>query len=155
MGKNFIAEGAKVLGDVRLGDGASVWYNAVIRADENIIEIGEGSNVQDCAVLHSDHGHNFKIGRYVTIGHGAIVHGADVGDNTIIGMGATILQGAKIGANCIIGAGALVTERAEIPDGSLVVGIPGKIRRELTPEEIEGNRKNAQEYIDEAKELMK
>ena len=155
MEKVFIADGARVLGDVRFGKGASVWYNAVIRADENTIEIGDGSNVQDCAVIHTEHGHSFKIGSYVTIGHGAIVHGADIGDNTLIGMGAIVLEGARIGKNCLIGAGALVPERAQIPDGSLVVGIPGKIRRALTPEEIEHNRKNAQQYIDEAAALMK
>lgn len=146
-GKAYIAPSADVIGDVVINENGSVWYQAVIRADNDRIEIGCGSNIQDSCVLHADAGYPVKIGDYVTVGHGAIIHGCEIGDNTLIGMGAIILNGAKIGKNCLIAAGALVTQGKEIPDGSMVMGSPAKIRRELTEEEIAGNRESAEEYI--------
>lgn len=147
MKKLFIAQGAVICGDVTFGDKVSVWYNAVIRGDMAPITIGDESNVQECSVLHVSEGMPLQIGKGVTIGHGAILHSCTIGDNSLIGMGAIVLDGAKIGKNCIVGAGALVTGGTEIPDGSLVIGSPGKVRRETTDAEIEANRKNAEEYI--------
>ena len=141
-----IAEGACVVGDVHLGEGVNVWYNAVIRADEGPIVIGEGTNVQDCAVLHNQ----VTIGKGCTIGHTAIVHGYTLGDNVLVGMGAVILTGAQIGDDCIIGAGALVTGKTVVPAGSLVLGSPAKVVRLLTEQEIQDNRHNAQEYLKHA-----
>ncbi|MBE5901722.1 MAG: gamma carbonic anhydrase family protein [Lachnospiraceae bacterium] len=150
----FIADGAKIIGDVTIGEEASVWFNAVIRGDEYPITIGKRSNVQDGAVLHVGGGFSCTIGDDVSIGHGAIVHGCEVGDGTLIGMGATILNGAKIGKYCIIGAGALVTEGKEIPDHSVVMGVPGKVVRQMTEADIEGRRKNVQIYVDSAKKYL-
>jgi len=144
----FIAEGARVCGDVTLGENVGIWFNAVVRGDEGAITIGDNSNVQDCSVVHS----RTVIGKGVTIGHNAIVHGCVIGDNCIIGMGSILLNGAKIGNNCIVGAGALVTGKADIPDGSLVVGSPAKVVRPLTPAEIANNAKNAAEYVELAKQ---
>ena len=144
----YIAEGAVVKGQVSLGDGASVWYNATVRGDSEPIEIGKNSNIQDNAVDHVDLSHKVVIGDNVTIGHSAIIHGCTIGDNTLIGMGAIILNGADIGRNCIIGAGALVTQGTKIPDGSLAFGNPAKIRRILTEDEIADNQKNAMHYVE-------
>lgn len=143
----LIAEGAAVVGNVTLGKGVSVWYNAVIRGDQGPIRIGENTNIQECAVLHQ----TTTIGAGCTIGHGAIVHGCTVGDNTLIGMGAIILTGAKIGNNCLVGAGALVTGKMDIPDGSLVLGNPAKVVRPLTEAEIRENRVSMEEYLDFAR----
>lgn len=148
----FIADGAIVLGDVTLDKNSSVWYNATVRADRGSIQIGEGSNIQDNAVLHTDKGYHVRIGSHVSVGHSAIVHGAEVGDNTIVGMGAIILNGARIGSNCIIGAGALVTQNKMIPDNSLVIGSPAKMIRQVTEEEIKANMENAVVYMQEAAE---
>lgn len=148
----FIAEGAIVKGNITMGTDCSVWYNAVIRGDRGSIVIGTGTNIQDNAVVHLETGYDVVLGDYVTVGHGAIVHGCQVGDNTTVGMGAILLNGSKIGNNCIIGAGALVTQNKVIPDGSLVMGCPGKIVRQLTDEEIAHNKSNALSYIQEAKE---
>lgn len=150
----FVAEGARIIGDVTIEDEASVWFNAVIRGDEYPIRIGKRSNVQDNAVLHVGGGFSCTIGDDVSIGHGAIVHGCEVGDGTLIGMGATILNGAKIGKYCIIGAGALVTEGKVIPDHSVVMGVPGKVVRQMTEADIEGRRKNVQVYVDSAKKYL-
>ena len=147
MNTLFIAQGAVVTGDVTLGNRVSIWYNAVLRGDMAPITIGDDSNVQECSVLHVSEDMPLSIGRGVTVGHGAILHSCTIGDNSLIGMGAIILDGAKIGKNCIIAAGALVTGGTEIPDGSLVMGSPGKVRREMTEAEIESNRKNAEEYL--------
>ena len=147
MKKQFIAQGAVLCGDVTLGNNVSIWYNAVIRGDMAPITIGDNSNVQECSVLHVSENIPLTIGQGVTVGHGAILHSCEIGDNSLIGMGAIILDNAKIGKNCIIAAGALVTGGTEIPDGSLVMGSPGKVRREMAEEEIEGNRKNALEYV--------
>ncbi len=147
MKKLLIAQGAVVCGDVTIGDKVSVWYNAVIRGDMAPITIGDESNVQECSVLHVSENLPLVIGNGVTVGHGAILHSCTIGDNSLIGMGAIVLDGAKIGKNCIIAAGALVTGGTEIPDGSLVMGSPGKVRREMTEADIEANRQNAKEYV--------
>lgn len=143
----FVAKGAVVLGNVSIGKDCSIWYNATVRSTQAPITIGEGSNIQDNAVLHVDQNHPVSIGSYVTIGHGAIIHGCSIDDNSLIGMGAIILNGAKIGKNCIIAAGALIPQNKEIPDNSLVIGAPGKIVRQVTEEEIQKNMNNAKHYI--------
>lgn len=148
-----IARGAILVGNVTLGEQSSVWYNAVVRADNEPITIGARSNIQDCCVLHVDEGNPIQIGDGVTVGHGAILHGCTIGDNSLIGMGAVVLNGARIGKNCIIGAAALVTQGMEVPDSSMVLGVPAKVRRPLTEEEIEGNRRAAAEYVDHLDDL--
>lgn len=150
----FIAEGARVVGNVTIGSESSVWYNAVIRGDEDYIVIGERTNVQDNAVLHCDKGHPLTIGSNVTIGHGAIVHGCTVGSNVIIGMGAIIMNDARIGDNCIIGAGALLTQGMEIPEGQVAYGSPAKPERPLKLFEKSTIRKNAEAYVKAAAEAM-
>ena len=146
-----VLDGAKVLGDVTLGEDANVWFNAVVRADNGSVKIGRGTNIQDCAVVHESNGTKTVIGDYVTVGHNAILHGCAIGNHSLVGMGATILDNAVIGECCLIGAGALVTEGSVIPDGSLVVGMPGKVRRELTEEEKANLAQTAAQYIEEAK----
>lgn len=150
----FIAEGARILGDITTKENVNIWYNAVIRADYNSVEIGKNSNVQDNAVIHLSHDSKVEIGENVTIGHSAIVHGAKIEDNVIIGMGSIILDNSIIGKNSIIGAGALVTKGKIIPAGSLVLGSPAKVVRELTEEEIESIAKNASDYVENAKRHM-
>lgn len=142
----FIAPNAQVIGRVRLGDGASVWFGAVIRGDNEWISIGEATNIQDNAVLHSDIGAPLTIGAGCTIGHAAIVHGCTVEENVLIGMGATILNGARIGRNSIVGAGALVTEGKEFPDNSLIVGAPAKAVRSLDAATAEKLKESARHY---------
>ena len=142
----LICPGAMVSGDVTLGRGVSVWYNAVIRGDKCPITVGEDTNIQDGVILHE----HTVIGRGCTVGHGAIVHGCTVGDNVLIGMGSIILNGARIGNDCIVGAGALVTGKMDAPAGSLILGSPAKVVRPLTAQEIEENRLSAQEYQEEA-----
>ncbi len=148
----FVAENATVVGRVKIGSGSSVWYGAVIRADEADVEIGENSNVQDNAVLHVSMGHPVKIGNGVTIGHGAIVHGATVKDNALIGMGAIVLNGAVVGENAIVGAGALVKEMDIIPDGAVAVGVPAKVKRIDAEGNRESNALNSGAYTFLAKE---
>ena len=148
----FIADGAKVIGNVEIGKNGSVWFNAVIRADSDNVKIGENSNVQDNAVIHTSEGFGVEIGDNVTIGHGAIVHGCTIGNNVMIGMGAIVLNGAKVGNNSIIGAGTLVTQGKIIPEGSLAFGNPMKIVRQLTEQEIQSITDNATSYVTEAKE---
>ena len=148
----FIADGARVLGDVEIGKNSSVWFNAVIRADLSDIKIGEGSNIQDNAVIHTSKNFGVRIGDNVTVGHGAIVHGCTVKNNVMIGMGAIVLNGAVIEENCIIGAGALVTQGKVIPAGSLVFGNPAKIVRNLTDQEIRSITDNAASYVEEAEQ---
>jgi carbonic anhydrase/acetyltransferase-like protein (isoleucine patch superfamily) len=128
---SWVAPSANVLGRVTLRAGASVWFGATLRGDNERISLGEGSNVQENCTLHTDMGFPLTIGRDCTIGHAAILHGCTIGDETLVGMGAVVLNGARIGRNCLIGAGALVTEGKEIPDGSLVMGSPGRVVREL------------------------
>ena len=151
----FVADNATVIGDVTLCEQASVWYGAVVRGDADTIVIGKGSNVQDCAVLHTDKGFQLTLGEKVTIGHSAVVHGADIGDNVVVGMHATLLNGCKIGKNSIIGAGALVREGQVIPENSLVVGMPAKVLREVSAEQIADNTWNADHYIELAQEHKK
>ncbi len=139
----LICDGAKVSGDVTLGKGVNIWYNAVLRGDEGAITVGEGTNIQDCAVLHEE----TQVGAGCTIGHGAIVHGCTVGNNVLIGMGATVLNGAKIGDDCIVGAGALVTGKMDAPAGSMILGSPAKVTRPLTEAEIASNRESAEGYL--------
>ena len=148
----FVAPTATVVGNVRIGARSSVFFGAVIRSELDEIVIGEGTNIQDNCVLHIERGIPVHVGSGCTIGHSAIVHSCTVGDNTLVGMGAIILNGAVVGKNCIIGAGALVPQNAVIPDGSLVVGMPGKVRRSVTEEEIATNRASAQMYMEEAAE---
>src|SRR5437868_8079254 len=131
----WIAPTAVVVGKVKLERNAGIWFGAVLRGDNELILIGEGSNIQDGCVLHTDMGAPLSVGRNCTIGHKAILHGCSIGDNTLIGMGATILNHAKIGRNCLIGANALISEGKVIPDNSLVMGAPGKVVRELSPEQ--------------------
>ena len=144
----LICEGARVCGDVTLGKGVSVWYNAVLRGDDGAICVGEDTNIQDCAVLHEE----TQVGAGCTIGHGAIVHGCTIGDNVLIGMGATVLNGARIGDNCIVGAGAVVTGKMDAPAGSMLLGAPAKVVRPLTEAEIESNRASARGYLHTAKQ---
>ena len=150
-GDCFIADTAVVIGHVLLRANASVWFNAVIRGDNELITIGENSNVQDGAVLHTDPGSPLTIGSGVTVGHKAMLHGCTIGDNSLVGISAVILNGAKIGRNCLIGANALVTEGKEIADNSMVLGSPGKVVRELTPEQIDGLRRSALHYVENAR----
>jgi carbonic anhydrase/acetyltransferase-like protein (isoleucine patch superfamily) len=146
-GSYWIAASAEVIGKVRLETNASVWFNAVLRGDNELILLGEGSNVQDGCVLHTDVGSPLTIGRNCTIGHQAMLHGCTIGDNSLVGIGATILNHAVIGRNCLIGAHALVTEGKTIPDNSLVMGAPGKVVRQLDAEAIEGLAKSAESYV--------
>ncbi len=154
-GENWVAPNATIIGDVTLEKNTSIWFNAVLRGDIENIHIGEGSNVQDGSVLHTDPGCPLKVGKNVTIGHMVMLHGCTIGDNSLIGIGAVILNNAKIGNNCIIGAKALITEDKEIPDNSLVVGSPGKVIRKITEEETEAVKKNAIRYQENWKKYSK
>jgi len=145
-GENWIAPNASIIGDVTLEKNTSIWFNATLRGDVENIHVGEGSNIQDGSVLHTDPGYPLKIGRDVTIGHLVMLHGCTIGNNSLIGIGAVILNNSKIGNNCIIGANTLVTENKEIPDNSLVVGSPGKIVRQVTDDEVKLITKNAIHY---------
>ena len=146
----FVADNATVRGSVTLGANSSVFFGAVLRGDRAPITIGAGTNIQDNCVVHVDYDHPVTVGENVTVGHGAILHGCTVGDNTLIGMGAIVLNGARIGRNCLIGAGALVTQNAVIPDGCMAVGSPARVKRPLTPEEMDGLRQSAADYRQEA-----
>ena len=146
---------AVVVGNVVVGRNSGIWPGAVIRGDEEQIVIGNETSIQDNAVLHCDYDYPMTIGNHVTIGHGAIVHGCTVGDDSLIGMGAIVLNGARIGKACIIGAGAVVTEGSEIPDGSVVVGVPGKIIKTDPEGNKARNRKNADAYVALAEEYKK
>ncbi len=147
----FIAWNAEVSGRVSLGEGASVWYGAVLRGDIAAISVGAGSNVQDGAVLHVDDRTPCVVGEYVTIGHRAVVHACEVGDRCLIGMGAVILNGAVIGQDCIVGASALVTQGKSFPPRSMILGSPAKVVRTLTDEEVAGLRPHAEAYVDLAR----
>lgn len=146
----WVAENATVIGRVVLEEGASVWYGAVIRGDNDLVTVGRHSNVQDGSVLHTDHGVPLTLGEGVTVGHQVMLHGCTVGDFSLVGIQSVILNGAKIGRHCIVGAGALVTEGKEFPDGSLIVGSPAKVVRMLTPEQIERLKWSAAHYVDNA-----
>ena len=143
----WIAPNATVIGDVKLLKDASVWFNAVLRGDIELITVGQGSNVQDGAIIHTDPGFPCTIGKNVTVGHLAMLHGCEIGDGSLIGIGSVILNGAKIGKNCIIGSKALVTEGMEIPDGAMVLGIPGKVKKILNEEEQSVVSLGAEHYI--------
>lgn len=151
----WIADTARVFGRVTLGDECSVWFGAVLRGDGDTISIGNRSNVQENAVIHVDPGFPVSIGDNCIIGHAAIVHGATLANNVLVGMHATILNGASIGSFCIIGANALVTEGTVIPDYSVVMGSPGKVVKQLTPEQIEKVKRNAQAYVDLSREYLR
>ena len=147
----WIADSAQVMGHVTLGPDASVWFGCVLRGDTESMTIGEGSNIQDLTVMHADHGLPLTIGKHVTVGHKVMLHGCTIGDESLIGIGAVVLNGARIGKNCLVGAGSLVTEGKEFPDGSMIMGTPAKVVRQLTPEQIEGLRRSAAHYIDNAR----
>jgi len=147
----WVADSAEVMGNVQLAEDASIWFGAVLRGDCESISIGEGSNIQDASVLHADLGKPLVVGRHVTVGHQVMLHGCTIGDESLIGIGAVVLNGAKIGRNCLVGAGALITEGKEFPDGSMIIGSPAKAVRQLTPEQIEGLRRSAQHYVDNAR----
>jgi len=147
----FIADNATVIGSVVLENNTSVWFNAVIRGDNDVITVGENANVQDGSVLHTDAGIQLTIGKNVTVGHKVMLHGCEIGENSLIGINAVILNGAKIGRNCLIGANSLIPEGKEIPDGSLVVGSPGKVVRELTEDQIKGLEYSAMHYVENFK----
>ena len=153
LGDYWVADNATVVGSVSLGDNASVWFNAVVRGDCELITIGANTNVQDGSVLHADFGKPLVIGDNVTIGHQAMLHGCEIGDGSLIGIGAVVLNGAKIGKGCIIGAKALIPEGKDIPDGSLVVGAPGKVVRTLSEPEQQMLLLSAQHYVHNAKQF--
>lgn len=150
MKTTYIAPNTTVLGDVTLGENVNIWYGAVIRGDNGAIVIGEGTNVQDNAVIHDA----TTLGAYCTVGHGAIVHGCTVGDGCLIGMGAIVLSGAVLEDGCLVGAGALVTGKTHAPAGSVLLGNPAKIVKQLTPEQMAENRKNAEHYIEAGKKAF-
>jgi carbonic anhydrase/acetyltransferase-like protein (isoleucine patch superfamily) len=147
----WVADNAQVMGNVILAEDSSVWFGVTIRGDTETITVGEGSNVQDGSVLHADVGFPLTIGRHVTVGHQVMLHGCTIGDESLIGIGAVVLNGAKIGKHCLVGAGALVTEGKEFPDGSMIIGSPARAIKTLTPEQIEGLRRSAGHYIDNAR----
>jgi carbonic anhydrase/acetyltransferase-like protein (isoleucine patch superfamily) len=147
----WVAGGAVVIGDVTIGEDSSIWFNAVLRGDTDSIRIGARTNIQDGSILHADPGFPCTIGDGVTVGHGAIVHGATIENDVLIGMRAVILNGARIGSGSIIGSGAVVTEGMQIPEGSLVLGLPGKVVRQTTVEELAQLRGGAERYVARAK----
>lgn len=147
---HYIAPNAAVIGNVILEENTSVWFSVVIRGDNEPIKIGAGSNIQDGTVCHSDPGSPLTVGKNVTVGHNATLHGCTIGDGTLVGINAVVLNGARIGRNCVIGANSLVPEGMEIPDGSLVMGVPAKVKRELSTEQQEYFSSNAQHYIENA-----
>ena len=154
-GENCTAPNASIIGDVTLEKNTSIWFNAVLRGDLENIHIGQGSNIQDGSVLHTDPGYPLKVGKNVTVGHLVMLHGCTIGDNSLIGIGAVILNNTKIGKNCIIGAKTLLAENKEIPDDSLVVGSPGRVIRKVTEEEKEAVLKNTKHYQDNWKRYSK
>ena len=153
--ENWVAPNATIIGDVTLEKNSSIWFNAVLRGDLENIHIGEGSNIQDGSVLHTDPGYPLKVGKNVTVGHLVMLHGCTIADNSLIGIGAVILNNAKIGKNCIIGAKTLIAENKEIPDDSLVVGSPGRIIRKVTEDEKKAVLENTKHYQDNWKKYSK
>jgi carbonic anhydrase/acetyltransferase-like protein (isoleucine patch superfamily) len=150
----WVADSAQVMGNVTLAADSNIWFGVVIRGDNEPITIGEGSNIQDGSVLHSDLGKPLTVGKRVTVGHGVMLHGCTVGDESLIGIGAVVLNDAVIGKNCLVGAGSLVTEGKVFPDGSMIVGSPARVVRQLTPEQMDGLRQSAQHYIDNARRFQ-
>lgn len=150
----YVAENATVIGKVTLAPGSSVWYGAVLRGDVEAIVIGENTNLQDCVVVHTATGIDCRVGRNVTVGHGAILHSCDVADDCLIGMGAILLSGCKIGSGSLVAAGALVSEGREIPPNSVVMGCPGRVVRQTTEEERQGFAISAAHYLDNARDQL-
>ena len=150
----FAAESATLPGDVTLGENVGIWFGCVVRGDDAPLSLGRRTNVQDLSMIHADTGVPNRIGEEVTIGHGCVLHGAEVEDRCLVGMGAVLLGGSKIGAESIIAAGAVVTEGAEIPPRSLVVGVPGRVVREVTEEEVTMIRASAQSYVDKIAQYL-
>jgi carbonic anhydrase/acetyltransferase-like protein (isoleucine patch superfamily) len=146
----WVADSAQVIGNVELAEGASVWFGAILRGDAELLRVGKNSNVQDGSVLHADPGFPLTLGEHVTVGHMVMLHGCTVGDGSLIGIQAVVLNGAKIGKHCLVGAGALVTEGKEFPDGSMIIGSPARVVRQLTPEQIAGLRRSAEHYVENA-----
>ena len=151
---NFIAPNATLIGDVVLGEHASIWFNVVIRADMETVNIGENTNIQDGSILHVDTGFPMTIGRDVTVGHKVMLHGCTIGDNTLIGMNAVVLNGANIGKNCLIGANSLVTENMQVPDGHLVLGSPAKVVKALDDSTRAMFTKSAMHYVDNGQRYL-
>jgi carbonic anhydrase/acetyltransferase-like protein (isoleucine patch superfamily) len=151
---HFIAPNAAVIGDVTLHDNASVWFSCVLRGDADRIEVGAGSNIQDGTVMHADPGYPMIVGENVTVGHNAMLHGCTIGDGSLVGINAVVLNGARVGKGCLIGANALVTEGTEIPDGSMVLGSPAKIVRQLSDEAQLQLQRNADHYVGNAKRFV-
>lgn len=147
----FVAHDAHVIGEVLLGDEVNIWFGAVVRGDRDRIRIGRGTNIQDHAVVHTSRGFPVEVGEYVSVGHGAILHGCRIADRVLVGMGAIVMNGAGIGADSIVGAGAVVTENTKVPDGSVVLGLPAKVVRSTTAEEQAHILRNAQGYIELAR----
>lgn len=147
----WVADNAQVMGSVVMEADSSVWFGVTVRGDTETITIGRGSNVQDGSVLHADEGMPLTIGEHVTVGHQVMLHGCTIGDASLIGIGAVVLNGAKIGKNCLVGAGALVTEGKEFADGSMIIGSPARVVKNLTPEQIEGLRMSAKGYVHNAR----
>lgn len=147
----WVADSAQVMGNVVLAEDSSVWFGATLRGDTETITVGRGSNVQDGSVMHADIGYPLTVGDNVTVGHMVMLHGCTIGDESLIGIGATVLNGATIGKNCLVGAGSLVTEGKTFPDGSMIMGTPAKVVKTLTPEQIEGLRRSAQHYVENAR----
>ena len=146
----WVADSAQVMGNVVLAEDSSVWFGATLRGDTETITVGRGSNVQDGSVMHADIGYPLTVGDNVTVGHMVMLHGCTIGDESLIGIGATVLNGATIGKNCLVGAGSLVTEGKTFPDGSMIMGTPAKVVKMLTPEQIEGLLRSAQHYVENA-----
>ena len=151
---NFVADNATVIGNVRLKSGASIWFNCVLRGDNDTIDVGEDSNIQDGCVLHTDQGFPLAIGKGVTVGHAVVLHGCTIGDNSLIGIGSTILNGAVVGHNCLVGANSLITEGKSFPDGSLILGSPAKAVRSLSDAEIASNAESAAGYVHKAARFL-
>ncbi len=147
----WVADSAQVIGAVTLESDASVWFGAVLRGDTETLRIGKGSNVQDGSVLHADVGQPLTVGESVTVGHQVMLHGCAIGDGSLIGIQAVVLNGARIGRYCLVGAGSLVTEGKEFPDGSMIMGSPARVVRQLTPEQIEGLKRSAASYVENAR----
>jgi carbonic anhydrase/acetyltransferase-like protein (isoleucine patch superfamily) len=147
----WVADSAEVIGHVSLADDVSIWFNAVLRGDNELMRIGRGTNIQDGSVLHSDRGSPLTLGEGVTVGHQVMLHGCSVGDYSLIGIGAVVLNGARIGKSCLVGAGALITEGKEFPDGSMIIGSPAKAVRELSEAQIAALKMSARHYIENAR----
>tara|TARA_R110002124_G_scaffold76532_5_gene205046 strand:- start:5404 stop:5928 length:525 start_codon:yes stop_codon:yes gene_type:complete len=152
---HYIAPNATLIGDVTLQENASVWFGCVLRGDADHIEIGAGSNVQDGTVMHADPGFPLTLGRDVTVGHNAMLHGCTIGDGSLVGISAVVLNGARVGKGCLIGANALVTEGMEVPDGSLVLGSPGKVKSQLSAEQQQALQASAHHYVQNGQRYSK